>query len=117
MVSVMTTSETLQRVRRYTVKDRALPPADAPLLSVSEAAQRLRVSVPTVTRRIADGTLRSVKFGGRRLVLFPLLAAGRSSLAFRVAAAALRREGERRNAVSTLQERQRGDDLRSPRAA
>lgn len=39
------------------------------LISLAEAAHRLAgVSIDTIRRRIADGTLASVKFGGRRLI-------------------------------------------------
>lgn len=36
--------------------------------SIAEAAVRSSLSVPTLYRRIADGSLRSVKNGGRRLI-------------------------------------------------
>jgi excisionase family DNA binding protein len=58
-------------------------PTEAPpaLLRVRQVAEELGVSVCTVRRRIADGTLAMVKFGG--LVLIPrteLTALTRSAL-------------------------------------
>jgi excisionase family DNA binding protein len=35
-----------------------------PLLTVSEVAERLRVSTKTVRRRIKDGSLRSIRISG-----------------------------------------------------
>jgi len=44
------------------------PQVDPALLSIDEAARRLAISRRTLMARIADGTVRSVTLGRRRLV-------------------------------------------------
>jgi excisionase family DNA binding protein len=38
------------------------------LLTVVETAEVLNVSVPSINRRIADGSIPSIRLGGRRLI-------------------------------------------------
>ena len=44
------------------------PPVEPALVSIDEAADRLSISRRTLMARIADGSIRSVKVGRRRLV-------------------------------------------------
>jgi excisionase family DNA binding protein len=61
---------------RASTKERPTPPAkrrkaDAgfrPMLSRTEVADLLGVDIRTVTRFIADGRIRSVTIGGRRMI-------------------------------------------------
>ena len=42
--------------------------AEARLLSINEAAERLHIGQTTLKRLIADGSVRSLKIGTRRLI-------------------------------------------------
>lgn len=46
---------------------RTLPAPTLSLISVAEAAERLKVNPRTIRRRIADGTLRAYRLGPRQL--------------------------------------------------
>jgi excisionase family DNA binding protein len=50
------------------VKDRRLPPIDAPAFSVQEAAQHLRKSIPTIYRWVGQGRLELIKVVGSSLI-------------------------------------------------
>ena len=53
---------------RAEMRDAAAPQGPPRLMEVPEAAAALHISRATLYERIGDGSIRSVKVGGRRLV-------------------------------------------------